>query len=164
MTSESARPSERGALAEFLDLQRAALLRKVQDLDEASARRRPSVSSLSLLALLKHSTMWEERWFQGVVAGRALADGWPDRQTSAGDEDFVVAGDETVEQWATRYQAATAEARSIVRHTELDQPCARTDVFDCNLRWVMLHLIEETARHAGHADIIRESLDGTCGR
>lgn len=164
MTSESARPAEREALAEFLDLQRDALLRKVKDVDEASARCRPTVSSLSLLALLKHSTVWEERWFQGIIAGRALADGWPDRQTSAAGEDFVVADEETVEQWATRYEAATAEARFIVRHTELDQACARTDIFDCNLRWVMLHLIEETARHAGHADIIRECLDGSRGR
>jgi len=46
---------------------------------------------------------------------------------------------------------------------ELDAPCARTDLADRNLRWVLLHLIEETARHAGHADIIRETLDGTRG-
>jgi len=45
----------------------------------------------------------------------------------------------------------------------LEDPCARSDIIDCNLRWVLLHLIEETARHAGHADIIRETLDGTRG-
>jgi hypothetical protein len=47
--------------------------------------------------------------------------------------------------------------------TELDEPCARQDLAPRNLRWVLLHLIEETARHAGHADIIRETLDGTRG-
>jgi hypothetical protein len=46
---------------------------------------------------------------------------------------------------------------------DLDQTCARTDIVACNLRWVLLHLIEETARHAGHADLIRETLDGTRG-
>jgi hypothetical protein len=46
---------------------------------------------------------------------------------------------------------------------QLDQPCARTDIIDCNLRCVLLHLIEETARHAGHADLIRETLDGSRG-
>lgn len=56
-----------------------------------------------------------------------------------------------------------AISRHITAGMELDAPCARTDLADRNLRWVLLHLIEETARHAGHADIIRETLDGTRG-
>ena len=54
-------------------------------------------------------------------------------------------------------------SREIVAAVELDDPVARLDVLDCNVRWVLLHLIEETARHAGHADIIRETLDGSRG-
>jgi len=57
----------------------------------------------------------------------------------------------------------TETSRQIVDALDLDQSCARTDVVDCNLRWVLLHLIEETARHAGHADLIRETLDGSRG-
>jgi hypothetical protein len=66
-------------------------------------------------------------------------------------------------QWVTRYEAAAETSRQIAASMQLDQPCARTDIIDCNLRCVLLHLIEETARHAGHADLIRETLDGSRG-
>jgi hypothetical protein len=105
---EFASASERDALAGFLDRQRDALVRKVRGVGDTDARRAPTASSLSLLGLLKHSAVWEERWFQGVVAGRPLADGWPERESRVPDE--------------------------------------------------------ETGRHAGHADIIRETLDGSRGR
>jgi hypothetical protein len=62
-----------------------------------------------------------------------------------------------------RYEEAAQRARDIVDAMDLNQTCARTDIVACNLRWVLLHLIEETARHAGHADLIRETLDGTRG-
>jgi len=62
-----------------------------------------------------------------------------------------------------RYEQAAETSRQIVHAMELDDSCARIDVIDRNLRWVLLHLIEETARHAGHADLIRETLDGTRG-
>lgn len=70
--------NELEALAGSLDQQRDALVRKVDGLSDADARLAPTVSTLSLLSLLKHCAIWEERWFQGVVAGRPLADGWPD--------------------------------------------------------------------------------------
>lgn len=62
-----------------------------------------------------------------------------------------------------RYERAAETSRQIVAAMELDHSCARTDVIDCNLRLVLLHMIEETARHAGHADLIRETLDGSRG-
>ena len=62
-----------------------------------------------------------------------------------------------------RYEEAAETSRQIVAAMELDAPCARPDVIDCNVRLVLLHMIEETARHAGHADIIRETLDGSRG-
>ncbi|HEY2574777.1 MAG TPA: DUF664 domain-containing protein [Streptosporangiaceae bacterium] len=65
--------TEREALCGFLDLQRAALIRKVQGVSDADARRTPTASSLSLLGLLKHSAFWERRWFQIIVAGRSTA-------------------------------------------------------------------------------------------
>jgi Protein of unknown function (DUF664) len=155
--------TEREALTACLDRQRHALLRKVEGLTEADARRAPTASSLSLLGLLKHAATWEERWWQGVVAGRPLADGWPDQQPEVPDADFLVGDDDTVALAVARYREAAEVARSIVATTELDAPCARLDVFDGNVRWVLLHLVEETARHAGHADILRESLDGSRG-
>lgn len=94
--------NERDALSGFLDQQRDALIRKVRGVSDADARRAPTASSLSLLGLLKHSAVWEERWFQGIVAGRSLPDGWPERNPSAPGEDFVVDEDDTVEKWVAR--------------------------------------------------------------
>jgi uncharacterized damage-inducible protein DinB len=155
--------NERDALNGFLDSQRDALVRKVQGVSDADARRRVTVSSMSLLGLLKHSATWEQRWFQGVFAGRDLPDGWPERESSAQDEEFFVDERDTVEDWIARYLAAVEHSRRIAAAKDLDAPGARPDVVDCNLRYVLLHMIEETARHAGHADIIRETIDGVRG-
>lgn len=70
---------------------------------------------------------------------------------------------DTVEQWVARYEEAAETSRQIAATMELDRPCTRADLIDSNLRWVLLHLIAETARHVGHADIIRETLDGSRG-
>lgn len=161
--AEFSTSTERDALAGFLDQQRDALVRKATGVSERDARRAPTASSLSLLGLLKHSTIWEQRWFQGVVAGRSLDDGWPERKASVPDEDFQVDETDTVEQWVARYREASAISRQIVAEVDLNSACVRTDVIDCNVRMVVLHLIEETARHAGHADIIRETIDGSRG-
>jgi hypothetical protein len=163
VTVELSTSTEREALASFLDKERDALIRKVRGVSDADARRTPTASSLSLLGLLKHSTVWEQRWFLGVVAGRPLPDGWPEREAAVPDEDFLVDESDTVEQWIERYEEAAQGSRQVVAAMELDQSCARTDIIDCNVRFVLLHLIEETARHAGHADIIRETLDGSRG-
>jgi uncharacterized damage-inducible protein DinB len=154
---------ERDALTGFLDRQRDALIRKVRGVSDTDARRAPTASSLSLLALLKHVTVWEERWFQGVAAGHPLPDGWPERKSPVPDQDFLVDDGDTVDHWLTRYEEAAQASRQIVAAMALDQSCARPDIVDINLRCVLLHLIEETARHAGHADIIRETLDGSQG-
>ena len=69
---EFATATEREALCGFLDLQRAALIRKVQGVSNADARKPPTASSLSLLGLLKHCALWERRWFQNIVAGRSF--------------------------------------------------------------------------------------------
>lgn len=164
MSAECRPDSERDALAAFLDMQRSALIRKVQDVSEADARRVPTDSSLSLLSLLKHSAIWEVRWFQGMVAGQPLADGWPEQESEVPDSDFLLGAGDTLAQWVSGYLEAIEVSRNIVAALELDASCARSDILDCNVRWVLLHLIEETARHAGHADIIRETIDGSRGR
>jgi Protein of unknown function (DUF664) len=163
MSDEFSTATEREALAGFLDTQRDALIRKVEGVSDTDARRVPTASSLSLLGLLKHSTLWEQRWFQGVVAGRSLADGWPEHESSVPDADFMVGDEDTVDMWVARYREAAEESRSIVAAMDLNAACARPDIIECNVRMVVLHLIEETARHAGHADIIRETLDGSRG-
>jgi hypothetical protein len=114
--------------------------------------------------LLKHSALWERRWFQVVVAGRTFPGEWPDSDKAAWQaDDFLVGEDDTIAGWVRCYHDEVALSRQITAGVELDAPCARQDLAPRNPRWVLLHLIEETARHAGHADIIRETLDGTQG-
>lgn len=155
--------SEREALELNLDAQREGLMRKLDGLDDATARRSPTASSLSLLGLVKHSATWEGRWFQGIVAGRELPDGWPRVRPEPYDADLVVDASDTVDHWLASYREQIEESRAVVAARDLSSPCARPDIIECNVRYVMFHLIQETARHAGHADIIRETLDGTRG-
>ncbi|MEV6283279.1 DinB family protein [Kribbella sp. NPDC051770] len=154
---------ERSALENILDAQRIGLIRKVEDLSDDAARKTPSASTLSLLALIKHATIWEQRWFEYLVAGRKLPDGWPEVEPAEPDADFALADADTVESCIADYRAQIEKSKAITATTPLDARGTRPDLADCNLRYVMLHLIQETARHAGHADIIRESLDGTTG-
>ena len=72
--------TERAGLREFLDMQRDALIEKLRGVSDEDAKRAPTVSSLSLLSLVKHSATWERRWFQVVVAGLRFAGEWPEVQ------------------------------------------------------------------------------------
>jgi uncharacterized damage-inducible protein DinB len=155
--------TEREALCGFLDEQRDALIRKVQGLSEEDARRAPTVSSMSLLGLLKHSVTWERRWFQVIVAGRVRAGEWPGQDEDR-DSTFDLADEDTVSSVLADYREQIAISREIVADRDLGAPVVRTDLIDQNLRYVVIHMIEETARHAGHADIIRETIDGRRGR
>lgn len=154
--------SERAALGNFLDAQREGLIRKVQGLDDGTARQAPTASSLSLLGLLKHATTWERRWFEVIVAGRESGEEWP---TVTGQQEltFLVGEQDTVKGWIAKYRRQSEKSRAVAAAMDLESTCARSDLIECNLRYVMFHMIEETARHAGHADIIRETLDGSRG-
>jgi uncharacterized damage-inducible protein DinB len=154
--------SERAALENFLDAQREGLIRKIQGLDDSTARQAPTASSLSLLGLVKHATTWERRWFQVILCGRESGEDWP---TVSGQHEatFMVGEHDTVNDWVEKYREQIEQSRTVAAAMDLDSRCARTDLIDCNLRYVLFHLLEETARHAGHADIIRETLDGSRG-
>jgi uncharacterized damage-inducible protein DinB len=153
--------SEFGGLQNILDAQRVGLIRKVEDVSDELARRAPTVSSLSLLGLIKHSATWEQRWFQVVMAGKQPPDRWPEVRPE--QDDFIVSDSDTVDHWIAVYREHIETSNEIAAATNLDTLCARPDIVACNLRGILLHLIEETARHAGHADIIRETLDGSRG-
>ncbi len=155
--------SEREALESFLDAQREGLIRKIDGLDDAMARQAPSASSLSLLGLVKHSATWEHRWFQVVMGGRESPDGWPEVSPEPRDVDLMVDENDTVDYWVAQYREQIAKSKAVAASMDLASPCARTDIIECNVRYVLFHMIEETARHAGHADIIRETLDGSRG-
>ncbi|WP_328540452.1 DinB family protein [Streptomyces sp. NBC_00344] len=162
--NEFSTATEREALCGFLDTQRAALVRTIDGVSDTSARITPTASSLSLMGLLKHSALWERRWFQVIVAGWVLPGEWPEAEGQDwSDEDFRVDEQDSVKHWTGFFEEQVAISREITAGLALETPCSRPDLADRNLRWVLLHMIEETARHAGHADIIRESLDGSRG-
>ncbi len=161
MTDAFSTATERDALCGFLDQARDALIRKVGGLSDMDARKAATVSSLSLLGLVKHSAVWERRWFQIIFAGRSFLDEWP--ADEAADATFELSDGDTVESVLAYYREQIAVSRQITASVDLDTRCARRDLVDQNLRWVALHLIQETARHAGHADIIREAIDGSRG-
>lgn len=143
-------------LGRSLDGQRDAVLQKLEGVSDADARRTPTVSDLSLLTIVQHLTYVERRWFQVASAGRDIPGAF-DR-----DVEFVARPD-PVTSIIERYRDAIAESRAIATTFEsADDACLNPDM-SRNLRWVFLHMIEETARHAGHADIIRESIDGSAG-
>jgi uncharacterized damage-inducible protein DinB len=154
--------SEREALEAFLDKQRDALIRKIEGLDDATARAAPTASSLSLLGLVKHAGIWERRWFQVIAAGREFPDEWPDVEQPSG-ADLTVEETDTVEHWVGYYREQIELSRAVIASLDLDAPCLRPALVECNVRWIIFHMIEETARHAGHADLIRETLDGSRG-
>ena len=99
-----------------------------------------------------------------IVAGRSFADEWPEVQSQQVDATFQLTEHDTVETVVADYRDQIAVSQEILSTFDLDVPCAWLEMVDQNLRWVALHMIEETARHAGHADIIRETIDGTRGR
>ncbi|WP_250034477.1 DinB family protein [Paractinoplanes maris] len=152
---------ERESLDGFLELHRATLLHKCAGLDGEQLTRRPVPSSrLSLLGLVRHLTEVERIWFRFRFAGEPLGplyEGVP-------DADFELVDAARAEQDLATY----LEQVEIVRRTVRDRPLDETFVFGkerktCDLRWVYVHMIEEYARHNGHADLIRELIDGTTG-
>jgi len=156
--------TEREGLCEFLDYQREALINKLHGVSAADAVRTATVSSLSLLTLVKHSAIWERRWFQVVIAGRQLPNEWPEVRAEVENATFQLDDDDTVESVVAFYREQIAASREIMAVVDLDSACAWPEMSNTSVRWVALHMIEETARHAGHADIIREAIDGSRGR
>ncbi|MFF6786315.1 DUF664 domain-containing protein [Streptomyces sp. NPDC012510] len=154
---------ERGALLAFLAEQRGGLRRSVLGLTDEQASTKPSASELSLAGLLKHVIEVEQWWIAKAKDEQPAVQ----RDRSNWHECFTLVGDETVESQLAYWEKVAAETESFVRTApSLDDtfPLPDEPWFPPNervsLRWLALHLIRETARHAGHADIIRESLDG----
>jgi hypothetical protein len=156
--------TERDAVCSFLDRQRDALIRKIDGLSDQDARKTATVSSLSLLSVMKHSAIWERRWFQIIFAGRCFPNEWPAVDPEGkSDTTFDLTDDDTVQSVLAFYREQIAASREITASLDLDARCAWPDLANENLRGVAMHMIEETARHAGHADIIREAIDGSRG-
>jgi len=154
--------AERPALAAWLDSQRQTLLWKIDGLDDEQLRRVMVPSGLCLLGLVKHLAAVEHGWFVVNFA----ATGEPHMFDSADDPDldFHVQPEETTEQIVAGYRRACERSREIyARAQSLDQTFTHPRRGTMDLRWLMIHMIEETARHNGHADIMRELIDGATG-
>lgn len=150
---------ERAVLETFLDLYRGIVARKLAGVSEERARRRLVASKTTLAGLVKHLTAVEREWFQRVLARRSpeQAGGIPE------DDGWAVAAGETVEDLLEAYADACAESRRCAAGVALDDSVPHARMGRVSLRWIYVHMIEETARHAGHLDILREQLDGATG-
>jgi hypothetical protein len=154
-------------LCAFLDFQRATVLWKAEGLDAEQLRRSHPPSSLTLAGLLNHLALVEDSWFRDRFAGLPEDELWAGVDWKADpDYEFRTGAELDPGEVRQRYSDACARSREVVaRATGLDQLSARVgrDGQHWDLRWVLIHMIEETARHAGHADLIRESIDGMVG-
>ncbi|MCA1220127.1 DinB family protein [Streptomyces sp. 8L] len=154
---------EREMLRSFLDFHRATLAMKVEGLgDEELRRRSMPPSTLSLLGLVRHMCEVERTWFRMVINGERLPLVW------SADGDYQSAYDAT---GATGAEAFAAWEAEVAHSRRIEREAASLDVTgvhrrsgeEVSLRLVMLHMMHEYARHNGHADFLREAIDGTVG-
>ncbi len=158
---------EAATLTAFLDYNRAAVLDKAAGLTEAQLATAVPPSTLTLAGLLHHLALVEHWWFHQCFAGAQPIEPWA---SAPWDEDpdweFTVAADLDGATLRRRYQEAIARSHHITEAApDLSALSVATDDQGepWSLRWILAHMLEETARHAGHADLIRESIDGHTG-
>ncbi|MBW1604234.1 DinB family protein [Streptomyces sp. JJ66] len=155
---------ERGALLAYLDAQRGGLRRAVRGLTREQATSTPTASALSVAGLLKHCAQGEEGWLRTMTG--APLDFGDEAETARYEAGFALTEDETVEDMLAYYEKVAARTEEAARALpSLDETFHLPDApwaagGPRTWRWALLHLIEETARHAGHADVIRETIDG----
>src|SRR3954454_13769123 len=148
---------ERSQLLAFLDVQRLGLRAAVGGLTEEQARNTATASSMSLAGLIKHVTAVERRWVLAAIADRPEGV-WP---VEDWDAEWQGRPGGTGGQLLAALAPAAEETAAVVAQVpDLDAPCPQPDSAEFSIRWVLLHLVEEHARHAGHADVLRESIDG----
>lgn len=155
---------ERETLEAFLDTYRAILRRKLEGLSESDARRSTVPSGTTIGGLVKHLRWVEQGWIQRVLAG-VPAEQLPASPSTPDDldGDLRMTPEDTVDGLLADYDAECERSRETAARFELDDIGRHPRRGDVSLRWIYTHLIEETARHAGHADILREQIDGSTG-
>ncbi|MDN6135519.1 DinB family protein [Brevibacterium sp.] len=167
LTEPAAAPSERQGLEEFLDYYREVLRRKISGLDSVDLNRSVAASTLTLGGIIKHLSLLEQSWFVEAILDQELSDPWAAIDwTAQPDWDFESAADDTPDYLLTLHAKACEQSREVLDGIEdLGTLVAREPSSGerFNVWWVLIHMIEEYARHAGHADLIRESIDGATG-
>ena len=147
---------EKQTLKDFIDYLRESIIIKASGLSDEDARLKLVPSDTTLLWLVQHMVVVEMSWFQYVFAG--LDVDVPRDGSEVGD---------TVKAAVASYRGAIARSNEIIDACDdLDQRAARAGRAPepVSMRWILVHMVEETARHAGHADILREQIDGETGR
>lgn len=152
---------EKEVLAGYLDHYRNLLLEICEGLGEDELRRPMVPSGTSLLGLVKHLAYTERGWFQENIANEPFDVPF---DASVPDIDFRIEEGETAEEIFQLYRDACERSRRALDEASLDDPIQNPHRSrDYNVRWVVVHMLEETARHVGHADILRELIDGKTG-
>jgi uncharacterized damage-inducible protein DinB len=147
-------------LSGFLDWYRAVIEHKVEGLTFDDATRVMTPTGLSPLGVVAHLAAVEVGWFAETFADEPIDPMWDDHGS------FKIRESDSVESVLGEYRDACGRSREVVAAaSSLDDLGARTDEVwgDVSLRWILVHMIEETARHAGHLDIMREAIDGRTG-
>ena len=155
----------------FLDFQRATLAWRGSGLDSEGLNTTVAASSMTLGGLLKHMALVEDGWFSRSLFGNDRQSPWDTVDWDADqDWDWHSAANDTPEQLRALWQRAVDRSRTLVatalERGGLDQAAVRIDPHygaAPSLRWIVVHMIEEYARHNGHADLIREAIDGVTG-
>ncbi len=167
MTSTDVRPeppklgNEREQLAGFLDFLRSAVVLKATGLTDEQARRQLVPSRLTTVAgLVSHLTYVEQFWF-GVLYDRR-PDPWQERFRDDPDAEFTAGLSTPIERLVAEYVAECGRSRAVAAQHQVGDTVEHKGQ-PVNLRWVLIHMIEETGRHAGHLDLLRELLDGSTG-
>ena len=148
-------------LLALLDSNRSVVQWKLDGLTLEQASRSLVPSGTSLLGLVKHLAYVERWWFDDFFAGNTVEYPWFEEDP---DADFRVEEGETAESVISLYTEAVARSNELVADAQMDDLSVGSRGGEqFALRWIVAHMIEETARHAGHADIIRELIDGSTG-
>jgi uncharacterized damage-inducible protein DinB len=153
---------ERAMLEAWLEFHRMTLLLKCEGLDDAGRKRRPvETSKLSLHGLIRHMAEVERNWFRRVLLEDTLAPPiWYDPAVE--DSELIPIDDADWDADLAAWHAECDSSRAAAAGHELDDTGVRRGQ-PCSLRWIYVHMIEEYARHNGHADLIRELVDGAVG-
>lgn len=146
-------------LLAFVNQQRAAVPWKMAGLSDEQLRTPHQPSGMSLLGLLKHLIHVEETWFVARLLGESTTRDPNDREA------WTPNADESFENLASRYREVSERSDGIAQSLSLDRVTAihSPTYGPVSLQWILLHMIEEIARHLGHADFVRESIDGATG-
>jgi len=153
---------EREQLTGFLDYLRATVVWKASELTDEQARRSLVPSELTTIAgLLPHLMLNEEYWFGTVVDGRP--DAWDDILKEDPDAEFRLGAQQPISTLIADYRAQCEKSREFLAAHKLDEVVSLPSGRELTVRWVVIHMIEETARHAGQLDLLREMTDGLTG-